>query len=318
MTKSSRSQKERVIRSGYFFALLLLTLFGFSLIVIGASVFTQGSLLNVVLIGCGISMGPAAIVAALFRIFLIVELQYQITQPVLDEVKERLRTDIRGEVESIISKYSEEISILKALKDAGVIRPYRRRETAMAEFGSAIDDETSEVMVIGSSLKGLLQMETYTEIANKLRFKMERCDVRVKFLLTHPAVSDLRAGQEDRRFADIGREIIDSLRILKKWNVPVEHVQLYKGTPTCFAIKTGCKMLLNPYPYGAVAYDSPCLVVETCDAHPSYFYDEFARSHFGAWGTNSTQRIYDYDQIITELENNLDRYGQTTSAMLKQ
>lgn len=317
MSNDNKPVEASLVRTGYFFALLLLVALGFSLIVIGTAVFPQGSLPNVILVGSGISMAPAAIVAALFRAFLFKEVQYQLTQPVINEVKERLGPEIRDQVRNMIEEYREEIATLRALKDAGVICPYRRREMALKDFASAIDAETSEIVVVGSSLKGLLQMDKYKEIAEKLRFKVDRGGVRVRFLLTHPVVADLRAGQEARKSTDIGREIIESLRTLKSWNVPPQDVRLYKGTPTCFAIKTGRKMLLNPYPYGAVAYDSPCLVVETADDHPSYFYDAFDASHFGAWDTNVAERIYDYDKAIHELETKLDKYADMVSQILQ-
>jgi len=227
-----------------------------------------------------------------------------------------LGPEIREQVKAMLQEYREEIDTLRYLRDAGVLRPHRRREIAVREFASAIDAESNEIMIVGSSLKGLLQKEEYKEIAEKLRFKMGRGGVRIKFLLTHPVVADLRAGQEARRFTEIGAEIIDSLLTLREWNVPPDNVRLYKGTPTCFAIKTGDEMLLNPYPYGAVAYDSPCLIVRTSEDHPSYFYDLFDQSHFGAWDTNVATKIFNYDETIRELQSKLNAYADLVSKML--
>ena len=217
----------------------------------------------------------------------------------------------------MIEEYRKEIAILCALSDAGVIRPYRRREVALKDFASAIDSETNEITVVGSSLKGLLQMAEYKEIADKLKFKIQN-KVCVKFLLTHPVVADLRAGQEARKFTDIGKEIIASLRILKSWNVPPEHTRLYKGTPTCFAVKTRDAMFLNPYPYGANSYDSPCLIVKTSEARPSYFYDAFDQSHFRAWDTDMAEYVKSYEETIDALMGKLNGYAETVSKMLRQ
>ncbi len=303
--------------NGYVFALLLLLILGITLIAFGTSEFQQGSLLNVLFVGAGIAMGPAAIVAALFRAFLFREVQYQLTQPVIEEVKERLGPEIRHQMQDIVNEYREEIATLRSLKDAGVIRPHRKRSIALRKFATAIDSESSDLMIVGSSLKGLLQMDQYNEIAEKLRFKIAKGGVRVRFLLTHPVVADLRALQEARQFGEIGLEIVKSLRTLKEWNVPVDDVRLYKGTPTCFAIRTGRQMLLNPYPYGSVSYDSPCLIVETSEEHPSYFYEAFDNSHFGAWDTNVTDRIHSYDQAIDELEAHLKDYAKVVENMLE-
>jgi len=262
-------------------------------------------------------MAPSAVVAQLFRVFLFQEIKYELTQPVLNEVRDRLGPDIKDQIEDMLQEYREEIATLQSLKEAGVILPFRNREIALKDFARAIDAETREIMIIGSSLKGLLKKDKYKEIADKIRFKIERGGVTVKFLLTHPVVADLRAGQEGRRSSEIGAEIIESLEELKRWGVPNENVRLYRGTPTCFAIKTETEMLLNPYPYGEVAYDSPCIIVRTTANNPSYFYHEFDQSHFGAWDTKVAVKIRDYNEAIGELQRNLDRYANTVSEMFK-
>jgi len=131
-------------------------------------------------------------------------------------------------------------------------------------------------------------------------------------------VADLRAGQEARRPTEIGSEIIETLRVLREWGVLERDVRLYKGTPTCFAIKTAKSMFLNPYPYGAVAYDSPCLIIETSDEHRSYFYDEFDRSHFGAWDSDSAALIESFDAAINQLEDNLPLYATNVTEVLNE
>jgi hypothetical protein len=317
MSNNNKSAETSIWRNGYNFALLLLFALGITFVVLGAIAFPQGTVPNVILVGTGIAMAPGSVIAALFRVFLFREVQHQLTQPVINEVKERLGPELREQVTRLIEEYRVEITTLEALKESGVLCPYRRREMALKDFASAIDAETSEIMVIGSSLKGLLQMDKYKEIKEKLKFKVTSGNVRVKFLLTHPVVADLRAGQEARQFTDIGKEIIASLRTLKDWKVPPEDVRLYKGTPTVFAIKTASKMFLNPYPYGAVAFDSPCIIVESRGDNPSYFYDAFDAFHFGAWDTNAVERILDYNATIGVLESNLNKYASTVSQMLQ-
>lgn len=311
---------------GYTLAILLLFLFGTALIVIGTLAFPSGSIMNVILVNTGVAMAPSAVVAQLFRLFLFQEIKFELTQPVLNEVRDRLGPEIQGQISEMLSQYKveyrqildqyrDEIQILKSLKDAGVIKPYRNREIALEAFASAIDAETREIMIVGSSLKGLLKKDKYKEISDKLRFKIERGGVSVKFLLTHPVVADLRAGQEGRQSSDIGAEILESLRILRDWKVPPENVRLYRGTPTCFAVRTEHQMLLNTYPYGEVAYDSPCLIIKTSQENPSYIYHEFEKSHFGAWDTKVAVKIYNFDETICELEKSLSRYAQNVSQM---
>ncbi len=308
-----QNEEKSVFRTGYGFALLLLILLGTALIAIGEGMFPQGSFFNSFLVGCGITMAPSAIVAALFRFFLFREVKYELTQPIINEIKDELSPKILNQVSLMTEEYRNEIELLHALKEAGAVHPFRNRAMALKYFASAIDAETREIMVIGSSLKGLVQLERYKDIADKLKFKINKSGVEVRFLLTHPIVADLRASQEARQLKDIGKEIIETLRVIKDWGVKPSDVRLYKGTPTCFAIKTNTKMFLNPYPYIAVAYDSPCLVVETDDKSPSYFYGAFDRAHFNAWDTNVAERIIDFDATINELEGNLDGYANLSS-----
>ncbi len=227
---------------------------------------------------------------------------------------------IRDSTEQILGRYAGEIDLLQAVRYAGVIGIYKRREMALNAFSRAIDEESREIMVIGSSLKGLLQREEYREIAEKLRFKADRGLVHVKFLLTHPIVADFRAGQENRRPTEIGHEIISSLATLKQWNDKYCHVRLYLGTPTCFAIKTSNKMMINPYPYVAVSYDSPCLLLEYSPEggteRPSYFFDEFNRGHFEAWDSNLSVHVSNYDAAIEHFREMLGEYANGVEAML--
>lgn len=316
MSNNSSSKEISIWKNGYTFALFLLFVNGLLLIYIGTQL-PEGSLWNEILVGSGIAMAPSAVVAQLFRIFLFKEVQYELTYPVLDEIRARLGPQIMEQLRFTIQDYRDEIALLRSMRDAGVIRPYKHREVALRDFASAIDAETNEIMVIGSSLKGLLQQKEYEVIADKLRFKISKGAVTVRFLLTHPVVADLRARQEGRRFTEIGTEIINSLRTLQEWGVPPENVRLYKGTPTCFAIKTRTKMFLNPYPYGAVAYDSPCLIVETSEEHPSYFYEAFDKSHFRAWDTDVATKIFSYEQTIHELQSKLTTYADLVAKMLE-
>lgn len=162
-----------------------------------------------------------------------------------EDLKEALPTYVRDRMDDLLQRYAHEIDLLQAVRQAGVIGIFKRRESAIKAFSRYIDEELREIMVVGSSLKGLLQKEEYGEVSEKLKFKQQRGLVKVKFLLTHPIVADLRANQENRRPTEIGVEIIKSLETLKLWGTDAGNVRLYLGTPTCFAIKTTRQMLIN-------------------------------------------------------------------------
>lgn len=201
----------------------------------------------------------------------------------------------------------------KVIQNAGIFGVCETRRKAMKVFSKALSDEFKEIMVIGSSLKGLLQCYEYEEIANILRAKVEGNRNQVKFLFTHPVFADFRAIQEGRDLMEIGVEIIQSLEILKKWNVPSENVRFYLGTPTCFGIKTSKYILLNPYSYLSVSYNSPCLLLEfpeeTIPDKSGFFYQEFNAHHFGAWDTKLSVRINDIGETITFFKGMLSEYA---------
>lgn len=237
-----------------------------------------------------------------------------------DHLKDALSPFIQEELGNLIRGYAKEIKLLESVRHAGVIGIFKRRETALQAFASAIDEEAAEIMVVASSLKGLFQKEEYRQIAEKIRFKAKNGLVNVRFLLTHPAVADFRAKQESRGPEEIGMEIISSLEKLKEWPRERCEVRLYLGTPTCFAIKTTRKMLINPYPYVSVSYDSPCLILEYSPEggaeRPAYFFDEFKSRHFGAWDTDLSVPVKDFDEAIKRYRGELDQYAKKVEEIL--
>lgn len=312
MGQTINDLEQRAFRDPYVFVLLLLCILGAAFIALGATMFSPMSIGNQMLVGFGISLAPAAVVAALFRYFLLSEIRLQLTKPLMELIEEDLGPRILTDMRSVIEEYRAEVEALRACKEAGVRRPYRRREDTLRKFAAAIEAEASDVVVVGSSLKGLLHDKVFEPARVQLQRKIQDPSARVRFLLTHPAVADLRASQEGRRFGDIGMEIIETLKLLSDWGVPPEDVRLYKGTPTCFGIKTTTEMLLNPYPYGQVAYDSPCLIVGQ-----GYFYRAFQRTHFGAWDTGSAEAVVSYESTIASLEKRLEDYTGCVEQLLK-
>ena len=237
-----------------------------------------------------------------------------------DHLKDALSPFVQEELGNLIRSYTKELKLLESVRHAGVIGIFKRRAMALQAFTSAIDEEATEIMVVASSLKGLFQKEEYRQVAEKLRFKATNGLVNVRFLLTHPAVADFRAKQESRGPEEIGMEIIGSLEQLKEWPRERCEVRLYLGTPTCFAIKTTRKMLINPYPYVSVSYDSPCLILEYSPEggtdRPAYIFDEFNTRHFGAWDTDLSIRVTDFDEAIARFRSELDQYAKKVEEIL--
>jgi hypothetical protein len=179
------------------------------------------------------------------------------------------RTEMDGLVEGSLKGFLEK-DMLPFLSD-GVERLYVDRDVAIREFVAHVRLERERIIVIGSSLKGLLDAterdQEKTGFAAVLREKI-RDGVPIEFLLTHPALAFLREDAEGRKPGAIKAEIIDTLRYLTgiglsakgapKIGVPVEAIRLYHGTPTIFSIILGNRMLINPYAYQATAYENFC------------------------------------------------------------
>jgi hypothetical protein len=236
-----------------------------------------------------------------------------------EDLKETIPPLIKDHLEDILRRYAEEIELLKSVRYAGINGIFKRREMGLNAFAGAIDEESSAIWVVGSSLKGLLQKDEYKYIAEKLRFKTDNRLVHVRFLLTHPIVADFRASQENRGLTEIGMEIINSLERLSEWNREFCSVKLYLGTPTCFAMKTTRQMLINPYPYISVSYDSPCFIVgysSDMSERPSYFFDEFGSRHFGAWDTDLSIEVKDFGRTINQCRSMLSDYATDVGKIL--
>jgi hypothetical protein len=76
-------------------------------------------------------------------------------------------------------------------------------------------------------------------------------------------------------------------------------VYLYRGTPTCFGVLASQGMLLNPYPYGRQAYESPC--IEIRKQTPAY--DVYKQAHFQTQFAGKIERCDLTDEAINRLES---------------
>ena len=218
--------------------------------------------------------------------------------------------------ESLIKGYRAEIPILESFGAAGITGLYKNRRLGLAGFTDAIRKSKEELYIIGSSLKGLILEREYEEVANLILMKSKERDFQLRFLLTHPCVADLRARQEKRNRTEIGREVIATLRKLETWGIPEKCVKLYMGTPTCFGIKADDLMLLNPYPYGGVSYNSPCLTVQRKYDATGFFFDAFDTSHFGVWESQVAVTIEKYSKTINQLEESMSGYSELIDRLL--
>jgi hypothetical protein len=160
--------------------------------------------------------------------------------------------------------------LFDASEGVGLEMIYVNRNEALRDFSEFIQIENEEVVIIGSSLLGLFLIVADFEEILKNKPKV------FKFILTHPDESENREAPEGRDQGVIRGEIIECIHKLMNWGVPADNIQLYRGSPTVFMIRTSQHMLLNPYPYATEAYRCFCIQV----ASRGGIYRQYSEKHY--------------------------------------
>jgi hypothetical protein len=205
---------------------------------------------------------------------------------------------------------AERFLLVESSSEVGLSRTYLSREQALSKgnFHATIEKERDGLFIVGSSLLGFLIDRHFRHVVDTLKQKIND-GIDVKFMITHPLFADFRAAQEGRDPGDIGREIVKSLRIiLGLYQNRQESVTalLYRGTPTCFGILAKERMLLNPYPYGRQAYESPCFEFDS--QTPSYNF--YRQAHFQQQFAGKIEKFELTETSINELESQIEAYSK--------
>jgi hypothetical protein len=210
-------------------------------------------------------------------------------------------------LEKEINSLSVSTEFLRRSSDLGLEMIYTDRAAALKDFAEAMkkesqkEDDEGKLYIVGSSIKGLLENVKETD---QIIIDALKSNIDLKLLLTHPGYSQYRENQEDRSTGAIEYEIFKGIRQLERCienghssppNYNLENVvRLYKGTPTCFMIVAGNRMLINPYPYEEEAYQSFCITVRKVEPQDRVsdqeriIYSQYLRAHFTKpWGRNA-------------------------------
>ena len=215
----------------------------FSLIFIGLAFYFNINNVGVsILIGLGSAMFLAGFLGIVNLKILANEIAKVTSQPILDTI------------------------LYNKLINFGIRDIFRDRASSLENITSEIDIEGKELIISGSSLKGLIGVGLITSgralsIREAILHALMR-NVKVNILMTNPEVAHHRSTQEGRRDGDIEAEILENILYfvkLRKDDIYAKNnltVKLYNGTPTIFMLSTSNLMLLNPYPYYSTAYSS--------------------------------------------------------------
>jgi hypothetical protein len=81
-------------------------------------------------------------------------------------------------------------------------------------------------------------------------------------------------------------------------------------------------MLINPYPYISVSFDSPCLHLQySTDSsfdRPGYFFDEFNSRHFAAWDSDLAVHIDSYQRAIPFYTEKISEYSEAIKNLIAE
>lgn len=276
-------------------------LFYFVFSLVGIFLFLGVQILNIkewqpVMIGFGIAFVSSSIIGFTQRLFFY------------DDFKSEMNDLVAGSLQKYLESY------LFPFIGEGLECLFTDRRAALDEFIDCIKLENDKIIIIGSSLKGILdpteEQKEKKVLSDLIRTKIED-KVTVRFLLTHPTLAFLREDAEGRAKGAIKQEILRTLRYLiggnfvsenaPKIKVPIENIRLYKGTPSIFCIITSDKMLVNPYTYQANAYENFCFIVSR--KKPNDLFSKILNAHYEKPWDNEVTTSKLTEEMMGKLES---------------
>ncbi len=187
--------------------------------------------------------------------------------------------------------------ILESLSKNGVQAIYPDRATAFRTF-TRIWQRENEIRIVGSTIEGFkrgIGIEARELIIPKLESDSKST---IHILLTHPSFAQYREEPEGEPRGYIVDQIKATNTMLSEikdnGNMNIGNRlqwKFFKGAPTCFMIKAGGFMLLNPYLYMQPAYFNFSMIVK--DTLSQFdIYNHYLTYHF--------QRAWDHPVLSSE------------------
>lgn len=216
------------------------------------------------------------------------------------------------EISKVISPSIDDLNLMIQIRTSGIEGVKGDRDRMIDKMFYEFKEESQEIVIVGSSLKGLIGVGYDATGRNKkireLIINALNKGVIINILMTNPEVAHHRSQQEGRDAGGIESEIIKNLMYLTNVRKKLKsksknlHVKLYRGTPTIFMISTSNHMIINPYPYYSTAYGSFSFMIRgNSDLYRGYY-----KSHFQmAWDSGLSEAL---DTNLTSARNQIEKY----------
>ncbi len=254
----------------------------------------------------GLSLTPAGIVTLIISRYASSITEMLLRETVETTIRSRLIEDMSG-LNTIVSTGIEDVGktvvqgveriehdmqgispLFSAASKLGLDNVYLTRGLALDYFSWFLDKEIrnaekgnpARVWIIATSIKGFMEATSEQFDGARIMERIAKCSCDLRIIMTDPKVADFRGKQEQRADGEIPKDIYMNIAYLKRIGVKRDSLRYYTGTPTVFAIATGDRMLLNPYPYQTQAFRCFSIIVHKTLNPDSDIYHQYLRYHF--------------------------------------
>jgi hypothetical protein len=174
-------------------------------------------------------------------------------------------TPVEGIADLLVRKIARDKreSSASGLQTDSVVAVFRDRQSALTNLDGHLQNEESQVCIVGTTLKGLF-MDQGGPFLRTLTAK-SRHGMSVRMMLAHEDLIEGRAIQEMRAPGALRNELRMGPDLAHR-TVPKAMIRLLRIHPAYFAVQLSEIIAVNPYPYTHQAFHSPTFVFRRTDA----------------------------------------------------